>query len=196
MATIVRVTAVWSGFQGAPGYTNWYGISDGDAAAAANALGGRMRAFFDAIKAYIPSGADVKVQRTYQVLNDQNGHLTNEAQMSSDPAVVNGGLGAASQWAAPVGACVNWETGFFNANGRRVRGRTYLVPLGGCFEADGSIGSVALGVIQAAATAALGGTGSLGAWTRPSPGGSDGDFNIAISALVKDKAAVLTSRRD
>ena len=194
MATIVRLQAVWSGFQGAPGYTHWYGISDGDSAAAANALGGRMRTFFDSIKAYIPSGSDVKVQRLYQVLNDVNGHILSEGNLSADPAVVNGsGAGA---YAAPAGICVNWETGTFNANGRRIRGRTYLVPLAAFLETDGTVSATPLGAITAAATAALGGTGSLGVWTRPSPGGSDGTFSIAISALVRDKVAVLTSRRD
>ena len=194
MATIVRLQAVWTGFSGAPGYTHWYGISDGDAAAAANALGTRMRTFFDSIKAYIPSGADVKVQRLYQVLNDVNGNLTSEGNLSADPTVVVGtGSGA---YAGPAGVCVNWETGTFNANGRRIRGRTYLVPLAAFTETDGTVAATPLGAITAAATAALGGTGSLGVWTRPSPGGSDGTFNIAISALVRDKVAVLTSRRD
>lgn len=195
MATLVRVQAQWGGFVGAPGYTNWYGISDGDSAAAANALGTRMRAFFLAIQAHLPTGVDVKVQRLYQVINDVNGNITGEANMASDPAVVNGSGGSAA-YAAPAGACVNWETGHFNDNGRRVRGRTYLVPLIAFTENDGSISSAALSTIQTAGTAALGGTGSLGVWTRPSPGGSDGTFNIAIAALVKDKVAVLTSRRD
>ena len=194
MATIVRLQAVWSGFQGAPGYTHWYGISDGDSAAAANGLGTRMRAFFDAIKGFIPSGADVKVQRLYQVINDLNGNITSEGLLAADPLVVNGA--ASGGYAAPAGVCVNWETGAFNGNGRRIRGRTYLVPLAQITEADGSVTSAALGTITSAAGAAVGGTGSLGVWTRPSPGGSDGTFNLAISALVKDKVAVLRSRRD
>lgn len=195
MATIVRIQAVWTGFQGGPGYTHWYGISDGDSAAAAAALAPRMRTFFDSIKGLIPSNVDIKVQRTYQVLNDQNGHVTNEAQLAVDPAILSGT--AVGVYSAASGAVMNWETGFFNANGRRVRGRTYLVPLSStAMENDGTLSSTAFNTLQAAGTAALGGTGSLGVWTRPSPGGSDGDFNIAISALVKDKVAVLTSRRD
>ena len=154
-----------------------------------------MRTFFDSIKAYLPGAADVKVQRVYQVINDVNGNILSEANLASDPLVVNG-AGGSTAYAAPAGMCVNWETGTFNANGRRVRGRTYLVPLVSFTEADGSVSSTPLGAVTAAATAALGGTGSLGVWTRPSPGGSDGTFSIAISALVKDKVAVLTSRRD
>lgn len=195
MATLVRIQAIWNGFQGAPGYTNWYGISDGDAAAAATALAARMRTFFDALKVYLPNGSDVKVQRVYQVINDVNGNITSEGILAVDPAVVNSTAGSQA-YAGPTGACINWETGTFNANGRRIRGRTYLVPLVGAFEADGSLGTTPLGAITAAATNALGGTGSLGVWSRPSPGGSDGTFSIAISAVVKDKAAVMRSRRD
>lgn len=195
MATLVRIQAVWNGFQGAPGYTHWYGISDGDSAAAANALAPRMRAFFDAIKLYLPNGADVKVQRAYQVINDVTGNITSEGVLASDPALVTSTAGASTAYAGPTGACVNWETGTFNANGRRIRGRTYLVPLNQAFEPDGSLNATALGAITAAATAALGGTGSLGVWTRPVDGGG-GSFSIAIAALVKDKAAVLKSRRD
>jgi len=154
-----------------------------------------MRTFFDAVKAHLPGGSDVKVQRLYQVINDLNGNITGEANLAADPTVVNGTAGPIA-YAGPAGACINWETGHFNANGRRVRGRTYLVPLVNAYETDGSLSAAALGTVAAAASAAIGGTGSLGVWTRPTPGGSDGTFNLAISALVKDKAAVLTSRRD
>lgn len=195
MATIVRIQAVWTGFQGGPGYTHWYGISDGDSGAAAAALAVRMRAFFDGIKGLIPTNVDIKVQRVYQVINDVNGNITSEAQLAADPVLVSGT--AAGVYSAASGAVMNWETGHFNANGRRVRGRTYLVPLSStAMENDGTLSSTAFNALQAAGTAALGGTGSLGVWTRPSPGGSDGTFNIAISALIKDKVAVLTSRRD
>lgn len=195
MATLVRISAVWGGFVGAPGYTHWYGISDGDSVAAAVALSGRMRTFFDSIKIYLPGAADVKVQRTYQVINDVNGNILSEAALPSDPLVVNGG-GASASYAAPAGMCVNWETGTFNANGRRIRGRTYLVPLVSFTESDGSVSATPLGAVTAAANAALGGTGSLGVWTRPTPGGSNGTFSIATSTLVKDKVAILRSRRD
>lgn len=194
MATLVRLTAIWTGFAGAPGYTNWYGISDGDAAAAANALGGRMRTFFDAVKAYIPNTANIKVQRLYQVINDVNGNIISEGNLTTDPLTVAGT--AAGTYAAPAGMCINWETGAFNANGRRIRGRTYLVPMGAFMEGDGTVSSTALSTITTAATAALGGTGGLGVFTRPPAGGGSGTFNLAIAANVKDKVAVMTSRRD
>lgn len=195
MAVIVKVQAQWNGFQGAPGYTNWYGLSDGDAAAAANALGPRMRTFFDAIKAFIPTGTTVKVQRIYQVLDGLNGHLTSEANLTADPAVVTGA--GSGNYAAAAGAVVNWETGEFNAAGHRIRGRSYLVPLVGCFDSEGSLGSTALTTIQGAGTAALGGTGGLIVWSRPTPkGASNGVARTVSAAIVHDKACILRSRRD
>jgi hypothetical protein len=195
MAVIVKVQAQWNGFQGAPGYTNWYGLSDGDSAAAANALGPRMRIFFFALAALIPVGATVKVQRLYQVLDSITGHITSESNLAADPAVVTGT--AAGNYAAPVGAVMNWETGLFNDAGHRVRGRSYLVPLTGCCDADGSLSSAAIVTIGNAGTNALGGTGGLGVWSRPRPkGASNGVFRTASGAVVHDKACVLRSRRD
>lgn len=195
MAVIVKLQGRWEGFQGAPGYTNWYGLSDGDAAAAANALGPRMRTFFDAIKAYIPSDASVKVQRTYQVLNSITGVLTSESNLTLDPAIVQGTTAVA--YSAASGAVVNWETGLFNDAGHRVRGRSYLVPLSNCYDTEGSLSPAAVTALTTAATAALGGTGSLGVFSRPTaPGASDGVFRTASAAIVHDKACILRSRRD
>jgi len=195
MAVIVKVQARWEGFQGAPGYTNWYGLSDGDAAAAANALAPRMRTFFNALTTYIPSVATVKVQRLYQVLESTNGHLTSEANLSADPAVVQGASGQA--YAGPAGAVVNWETGLFNTRGHRIRGRTYLVPLAAAFETNGTLGSAPLTAIQTAATGAIGGLGGLIVWSRPTTkGGSDGVANTVTAAIVHDKSCILRSRRD
>lgn len=195
MVNIVRVQAVWTGFQGAPGYTSWYGEAGSDAAASAGALSTRMRAFFNSLAAFIPSGVEVKVQRLYQVLEASNGVLLSEGNVASDPAVVVGTN--SGNYAGSSGAAINWETGTFNANGRRIRGRTYLVPLGpSSLDNDGTISPALVTGLTAAGAAALGGTGSLGVWTRPSAGGSDGAFTVASTATVKDKSAVLRSRRD
>jgi hypothetical protein len=201
MAVIVKVQAQWNNFQGAPGYTNWYGMSDGDAAAAANALGPRMRTFFDAVKAHLPTGVTVKVQRTYQVLDSITGNLTSEANLSADPAVVTGtGTGT---YSAPAGAVVNWETGAFNDLGHRVRGRTYLVPLANAYDTDGTLSAAAVTTIGNAATAALGGTGSLLTFSRPVKANPAkgitariGQINLVTAASLHDKACVLRSRRD
>lgn len=196
MAVIVKVQARWEGFQGAPGYTNWYGLSDGDAAAAANALAPRMRTFFNAIVAGIPQDANVKVQRLYQVIDGLTGRIQQEASLTADPAVVTGG--GTGVYAGPAGAVVNWETGLFNSAGHRIRGRSYIVPLNGtAYENDGSISPTFLTSLQAAATAAVGGLGGLVVWSRPTTkGGSDGVARTVSAAVVHDRVCILRSRRD
>lgn len=195
MAVIVKVQAQWQGFQGAPGYTNWYGLSDGDAAAAAQGLGNRMRAFFEAIKAYLVTGSTVKVQRLYQVLESTTGRITAEASLGTDPAA-NGGTGSGA-YSGASGAVVNWETGAFNAKGHRLRSRTYLVPLAAAYDANGGIAATPLGIIQTAAGVVLGGPGALICYSKPSvKGATDGQVNIVSAAIVHNKAAVLRSRRD
>ena len=192
---IVKCQAIWSGFQGAPGYTNMYAISDGDAPAAANALGTRMRTFFQACAVMLPAVATVKVQRAYQVLEATTGNITSEGNLTADPAVVTGSSSVAYSGAS--GAAINWETGLYNAAGHRVRGRTYLVPLSNVYEPNGTLATVSSAAIEAAAANLLGGLGGIGVFTRPStPTGSDGNFRLAVSARVSDKAAVLRSRRD
>jgi len=154
-----------------------------------------MRTFFSAIASLIPSGSTVKVQRTYQVLNSVNGAISSETALTADPAVVNGT--GAGNYSAASGAVVNWETGLFNDAGHRIRGRTYLVPLASAYSADGGLGSTAITTLSAAATAALGGTGGLGVFSRPHPkGAANGTFRLATAGVVHNKACVLRSRRD
>jgi hypothetical protein len=192
---IVKCQAIWTGFQGAPGYTNWYGLSDGDSAAAANALGPRMRTFFSAMSVGLPTGSTVKVQRAYQVLEATNGRVTSEGNLSADPAAVTGA--ATGNYSVVTGCCVNWNTGLYNAKGHRITGRTFLVPLMNIFDTNGTISDASLTIVSNAATAAVGGLGNLVVYTRPSaPGASDGNASTVVSARVPDKAVVLRSRRD
>lgn len=197
MAVIVRVQAVWSGFQGAPGWTTWYGLSDGDAGAAANALAGRMHGLFDVCRGLLPNNTMVKVSRTYQVIDSVTGHIQAEANTATDRPVVDA-TGPAG-YAAPSGAVINWETGAFNDAGHRLRGRTYLVPMAGAFDVDGTLTDAAFSGLVSAATACVGGLGNLVVYSRPRTyGGSDhpGEVNTVTSASVKDKACILRSRRD
>jgi hypothetical protein len=93
-------------------------------------------------------------------------------------------------------------------NFRRVRGRTFIVPIGGASLAgDGTLDATKQGNIQSAANtlvASAAATVQLVIWSRPFPGdpnngGSfarDGSSHPVKSALVRDKVAMLRSRRD
>ena len=196
MSVMVRIQSIWSGFQGAPGYTNLYFLSDGDATAAANAAAPRVRTFWDTIKPHINVDCSVDVNRTYQVLDSVTGNISAEALLSSAPATVVGtGVGT---YAAPVGACITWETGLFNSRGHRVRGRSYIVPMNGAsMQNDGTLADATVTSLESAGGALIAASPLMLVWTRPStPTSSDGTARTITSARVADRAAVLRSRRD
>lgn len=196
MSTMVRIQAQWLGYQGAPGFTNLYFLSDGDSAAAANAAGPRVRSFFDAIKGLINVDVTVDVQRAYQVLDSTNGNITSDGLLTTAPVTV-AGTGTGS-YAAPVGAAVSWETGLYNSLGHKIRGRTYLVPLNGiAMKNDGTLADATVTTIESAAAALIGSSPVMLVWTRPStPTSTDGTARTIFAANIHPKAAVLRSRRD
>ena len=181
------ITAVWQGATGLPGYTKLRFDGELDALAAA-ACAARMRAMFAAMQAWIPAAVNISWDGLAQVYGS-NGQLTGEVPYSPPANVAGVGLGGFS---AASGVCVNWLTGLF-VNGKRIRGRTFLVPLVECFEGNGTLSSGAVSGISQAAADLAGGTPGLVVASR-----SGGGFITAPVAgvSVPDRAAVLRSRRD
>lgn len=183
-----RITAVWSGFIGAPGYTgmNFEGSLD---SAGAGSAASRMHAFFTAIRAYIPTECTITWDPTAQNFNSV-GQLEGETAYTP-PAPITGAGSAA--YAGGSGAVVNWATNVFRA-GRRFRGRTYLVPLTSqAYQNDGTLATAALGTLQDAASALLVGAPGLCVFGgSPERGYATGTVTAAV---VPDRAATLRSRR-
>jgi len=185
-----RYVPVWNGFTGAPGFTvlNFFDeLTTGEIALAA----ARVKTFFDAIAARIPDNASI-VYPGEATVHDNTGTLTGALALTPPASTNATGLGS---YAAPVGARVNWETGTISG-GRRIKGRTFLVPLvSSTFDTDGTLTSANLTVILNAATAFLAGLATdgvqLGVWSQI--GSSVSPVN---SATVPDQATVLRSRRD
>src|SRR5690349_17329776 len=81
MANMLKVTAKWAGFPGAPGYSNFY---FGDFSGA-NQLGqaesqlavNRVNGFFGAIMDRFPPSVNVTVQPEIQLINAADGKLQN-----------------------------------------------------------------------------------------------------------------------
>lgn len=191
---ITRVTAIWTGFTGAPGYSNFYfaAFGGGDVVDLETA---RVRALFDAFKAQIPSSVSISVQQEAAILDESSGDLVSYAQATDPPVVVNGT--ASGAYSAPSGAAITWNTESI-ARGRRLRGRTFMVPLGNiAYQPDGTLLTTAITQLTAGAAAFLGdGSGPQAVvWSRPR-GGSGGSIGPITSARVADKVAVLRSRRD
>lgn len=204
MAQLARVKARWSGFTGAPGYSIFHfrdfaaGGSSGapiDAAAAAAAVT-RVRNFFIAVAGLIPTRVNILVEAEVEIIEDTTGALVTSF---STPATLTVQGTSNSVFSAAVGAVVNWRTNGIR-NRRRVRGRTFLVPLGsGAFADTGQLTSAAVATLTTAATALAdqAGTIDLFVYSRPSAtGATDGTAFVVSSAQVPAMGAVLTSRRD
>lgn len=212
MAEVLRVKASWSGFQGAPGVNLWhFGPADGSSGSwslpDAQAAVDRVRAFYTANTDSLPPGVQVTVAPDVECFNAENGSLQRVlGATTAGPAI---GSGAGTGYASAVGAVISWRTNTVR-NRRRIRGRTFIVPLAGtAYEANGTLTQATITRIQTAATTLRTAQGGavFGIWARPKKDinlpdplpdytFSGGQFAAAISNSVPDMGAVLRSRRD
>lgn len=191
---IIRLTARWTGFPGAPGYSNFFFASDGSTADVDEAIGQVQSAFGQWIRA-LPSAVTVQLVQEFPVIDEVTGMTTGYADFDEEIQSFTG-LDAGA-FSGPTGAVVTWDTAGV-VNGRRVRGRTFLVPLSNdSYQADGTLNTDTITALNAGATA-LEGPGldsNLVIWSRPTNGGGGSIHNV-IGHRVPDMAAVLRSRRD
>lgn len=204
MVNILRVKTRWSGFNGGPGYTVMHfrdfgvdGTNGADATTAqADAAAQRVLTFFDNIKTHIASTVRLDIESDVDLIEDTNGELISSFGIPTKPQLV--GL-AAGNYSAASGAVVNWKTAGIR-NSRKIRGRTFVVPLGGsAMGPDGALSVTARNAIAAAATTLAGAAGSpdLGIYARPTAkGATDGKWSAVTASAVPSMAAILTSRRD
>jgi hypothetical protein len=202
VASVFRTTAVWQNFIGAPGYTKFSFIEvTGDAGAVAATTA--MRTFFNALLAFIPIGATVQVQPEVQEYDEVTGTLLSEIVASSTPAIVTGT--AAGSYAGGSGMFIGWKTGTI-WQGRRVQGRSFIVPAAGVFEANGTLTSATIAAVTSAGMSLINDPAStfavwakrMSAPTTPptKPTQIDGAAFQVLSVSVKDQASQLRSRRN
>lgn len=192
---LYRVKTRWSGFSGAPGYTilHFDAAVSGNVDGAENAATG-TRAFFNSISALLPSAVRLDVEPAVELIEESSGELVDVFTVPT-PAVLSGTQ--TGGFSSATGACVTWSTVGVR-NGRRVKGRTFLVPLAGSqYEADGTLTSASINTLTTAAQALIAHTSDLHVFGRPSASGAtDGASYTVTSARVTDKTAILRSRRD
>ena len=191
MAEIIKLTAKWDGFPGAPGYSNFYFLKTGLTNVQAAADG--VRTFFDAIKAYIPSGVVIQVQSEVTTYVAETGALVSLDAVGTIPAPVNGA--SAGAFSGVSGVVINWLT-TQSMGTRLLRGKTFLVPLGnGAYEANGTIATAALTTIKGAAeNLRLVPGADLAVWHRPKAGAGGLAVKV-VGTRIPDMAAILRSRR-
>lgn len=199
MATVSTVTAVWQGFTGAPGYTRFNFAELANPSAVQTACNA-VRTLLSTLTVSMLNTWSITVQSLVQHHDLATGDLTGEASAGTPPTAINGSLVPTTVYAGGSGLVVNWITGQF-WNGRKVRGRTFLVPAVSVYSSDGTITPTVVSNWQAAGNvfAATSGVTPV-VWAKkfndadPPQQLAGGAFAIT-GAIVPDRAAQLRTRR-
>jgi len=193
---LYRMKMTWTGFVGSPGYTNLYFLNPEEPTLAIrDTTAGRVRTFFQGLTSYLSNQVNIAYPSEMEHVDTATGDLLDIQPLTGQANTV--GTQTAG-FSAAVGACVTWNTEQI-VNGRRLRGRTFLVPLASAaYQTDGTLIDTTRTSINTAASALCNYNDNLvlSIWHRPSTGGSDGVAAEASSASVRDRTAVLRSRRN
>lgn len=197
--SVFRTTATWQGFQGAPGYTKLSFI-EVVGTAGADAVTAATRTFLAAFANALPTASTIQVAREVAEYDEVTGTLLQEISATTTPAVISGAANLA--YAGGAGMFVGWRTGTI-WQGRRVQGRTFIVPQAGIYFTDGTLTSTAISAAQSAADALIADPNSVFAiWAKRFTIGTDGKPHQtngaafqAETAYVRDVASGLRSRR-
>lgn len=207
MTTLYRIRSIWTGFSGAPGYTNMYFGTTDPLAAGAQTAANDVKAFWELVKVNLPDVVHIAIEGAVALVEDLNGQQTGELALSSTPAPSVGTQSVA--YFAPAGASVNWGTSSF-LYGRRVKGRTYIVPLAAnCSDVGGTLLDTVKTSLNTAAAGLVAAPSQMVVFTRPRDavaadpargiaGSAErpGSSSLVTSGTVRDVIAVLRSRRD
>ena len=198
MAIILRVRATLTYGSGGPGVhtSYWAPGTLGGITADATDVVARVRAMFASAQAQYPNSTVVVVQTDVAQLQDSTGILTGGLSAAAVGTVT--GTGGAVVGPLAGMALVRLRTGAV-VNGRIVRGRWYMGPLGtGAQSASGGIAAgsqtafnTAAGLLLAAGPT----TSQLVVWHRPTTTTIGSSANVT-SVSTWDQMAVLRSRRD
>lgn len=184
MTNIQQVRISWEGLPGMPGVSTLYrptSVGDDD----------NIHDFFVAVKDFIPAGCTLTVQPEGVIIDDASGTLTGAWTHTPTAPISCGGGGT---YAQGVGGSIELRTGAVD-NGRRVKGRLYLVPfVTAIYGSNGTLDDTSLATLGTAANGLIGAGDELVVWHRP-VGGVGGAGEPATSAFVRDRVSVLRSRR-
>lgn len=188
MATIARIRVALSGLQGLPGVSTFYAL---DPVVAVPALS----TFYNAMSAMWPDQLSIVVEAAGDVINEANGEAVGTWSTAAPTPVETMNSGS---YSAPGGIAATWLTGTF-IGGRRVRGRTFLVPIASQYlESNGTWTFQALQTVRDAGAVLIASTpeNMLVYHRETAEGAADGGGVAMTGVLVNDKVAVLRSRRD
>lgn len=196
---MLRIRTELNGWSGGPGLATFYfdpGVAAIDAAMVTGVTG-RVRSYFDAFRAFTPTGNTAQVNPVADIVNVQDGSLVGQVSAGSAPSVVVGTGGI--QGPAFVCAVGRLVTNSF-IGGKRLRGRTYAGPLAAAFTdslaPEGGLTAAIQGGLVLMNTPA--GGPALVVWSRPRVAPAvprDGQIAGVVNTSVSTTFGVLKSRR-
>lgn len=196
---MLRVRAVSQGWTGGPGLSTFYfgqnSSTDVDDATMADDVSERVHAVFASHTAIWPTNWTVQVSNEVDILSPATGNLV--ATFTATGLGLVTGTSSNPMGPAAAGVCINQNTPDF-IDGRRVRGRTFLVPVIRAGDSDGTPDS---GVVNSAIDfgqdliTPIEEGPSWVVWHRPK-GATPGSYHHITGVTVKDRFSVLRSRRD
>jgi len=200
MPNVSVVTALWNGFSGAPGYSRFH-FAELTNDAMRSGAGAAVRSFFFGFASVLMSSWSIAVQPTVQTFDAATGLLQGEAGMGTPPATMPGTGATTTIFEGGSGTVINWLTGQVHA-GKKIRGRTFLVPLlSTAFSSDGTLGSATQNSIITAGNALVSTSGITSVvwsrqWDTSKPPHQTGGFLTNVNSVaVPDRAAQLRTRR-
>lgn len=206
MEEIARVKTVLTGWSGAPGIsTNFFQKRTGlswDTYGAQMVT--RVQDAWTELAPYIPNSVTVTTEGTIDILSDSTGEVQ---QTLAAEAASHTGTSATGLLPTASALVVTWRTPGVVA-GRHVRGRTFISPItANAVDFTGTPDAAFLALASTFAST-LRGTGGEAVvpiiWARPKPAPNTdpqtwlrfGSQHLITEATIRDKFAVLRSRRD
>lgn len=182
MAQLQQVRVAWSGGPGGPGISTFYG-DDTD-----EPIQAYVASLFEGIALKVPSSITFTVPNSGNLIDVATGQPVGTWSSGTTRTIPATATGV---YAAPVGGLIRWETADFH-NGRRVVGKTFVVPLfGGAFDAAGTLTSTVVADLHTASSALVDGATGLRVYSHKFHAASS-----VVTSSVPDEAVVLRSRRD
>lgn len=198
MTSLSRVRTELTGFPGGPGVATMYFLNTETVMAS-------LQAFWEDLAGSMPVDVAIFIPPAGDIIDDATGTITG-AWSDEPPASIPGT--SASTYVAAAGGLISWETSTI-LDGRRLRGRTFVVPLASPnFFTDGSLTDAMTGLLLTTGNAlALAEDENFCVWHRPYPGreateghparaAHAGSHGLVTSVRAPGRGAILRSRRD
>lgn len=196
MSTLTHEVKIRSaGFPGAPGWTTFY-FNGEDPTALANHFRW-AREYLTSISGLFPAQWSAAVQAEGRLLQTVTGDLDTTTTIPADGTgnAVTGTDPSGAFGSGASGVCISLTSTGVNRT-RRVRGRTYIVPVSsGVYGPDGTIADAFLGPLRTGFQTLFTEVRAPGVYSRPRLRLGGAWFPVS-TIRISDKAAVLTSRRD